>query len=558
MTDDDGTDPGRTRPGRRGGGLQARWHRASSARRLGTVAAAGLVAAALVVGAGLASQPVYPAGSPADGLVVDELRNLPQAEGWRIEPAELGVAGARPGCVDLRVLAPVADDVLVAATTPAGTAATSCADTDAQPDPDAEPDTDAQPDPDTQPGPDASGDRLIRVDPRSGTVRWSIPTSDVSDVVSSAGLGAWVADDGSTAVVGVRGGVDDGSDSATVARVDLETGVVAERRTLADGPVAVLEADDRQVLVETRTGGGGDRGQSFVEGPSRAQVTTLARDDLSRATWQTDLGVDGQAALVGDRVLVVLDGIVTLFDPPARSVLQWVVPLSRDAVPTVDGDLVLVELQDDGRADTPTETAAFRLAGGEAWRRANEGGSPPVVSGGCVLFWERASSTCVDRETGADRWTVTNDPDLGGIPLTGPGTAGQGDDVVLLRTPIPRPGARGSGQVGSGTAADERALLVLDALTGTERARVWAPVEASPVAVSRTVLYLATPARHDSDGDPVAGSVVAHDLADGRELWRLAAGDADVSDLQFWGGTLVAVGDDGAVTQLVDRTRVVG
>ena len=29
-------------------------------------------------------------------------------------------------------------------------------------------------------------------------------------------------------------------------------------------------------------------------------------------------------------------------------------------------------------------------------------------------------------------------------------------------------------------------------------------------------------------------------------------------DLQFWGGTLVAVGDDGVVTQLVDDTRVVG
>ncbi|MBD8611063.1 PQQ-binding-like beta-propeller repeat protein [Frigoribacterium sp. CFBP 13729] len=529
------------RPGGRGGGLRARWQRASSGRRAGTAAAAGLVAAALVVAGGLAAQPEYPEGDPADGVVVDELRSAPVAEGWRIDPADLGATDVQPGCLDLRVLARAGDDVLVLTTTQLGTATTGCFDRAAR------------------------GDRLARVDPRTGDVRWSTATSDVSDVVSPGQLGAWVDDDASTAVV-ANGTAGLGSASSTVARLDLATGLVLERYTSPAGPLVVVEVDDRWVLTQTQVGGGGDRGQGFVDGPARTLTTVLAREDVGRAVWQTALGVDGHADLVGGGVLVVADGAGSLVDPETGAAAVWGEPWRSDSATTVDGDVVFVDLLTDGTTTTSPQRVAHRLDGRETWRRDSGRDEAPVLSGDCVLFSEGASLTCVDRDTGDERWTVSGDPHPDGVPAPAPlalePAAGQRGGDVLARAATSRGDDGSAGSSGSsGSSGREQALLVLDADTGAERTRIRVPVDAAPLAMSRTVLAVTTGPRVGLDGGVLAGAVAAYDLADGRALWRLTPGEGDADgmrDLQFWGGTLVAVGDDGVVTQLVDDTRVVG
>ncbi|TWX38520.1 PQQ-binding-like beta-propeller repeat protein [Frigoribacterium sp. ACAM 257] len=534
---------GDARPGGRGGGLRARWHRASSGRRAGTAAAAGVVAAALVVGAGLASQPRYPVGRPADGLVVDELRNAPSAGGWRIEPADLGVPAVQPGCLDVRVLARAGDDVLVVTTTQLDAESPGCLDEDAR------------------------GDRIARVDPRSGAVLWSTPTSDVSDVVSPAQLGAWVDDDVSTAVVG-NATAELGSGSAVVARLDLATGLVLERRTSPDGPVTVLEADDDWVLVETRAGGGGDRGTGFVDGPARTRVATMPRDEIARSTWQADLGTVGRAQLVDGRVLVVTAGAASLVDPATGTSREWGEAWGRGTSSVVDGDRVFVDLQADGDDGFPVERVAYAAEGRRVWSRGFDPDRPPVVAGGCVVFVDAGSVTCVERDTGDERWSVPSGGADGSLPLVLATPPGQGGGDVLLQTGVAGRPSRSSGSTGP-----RRELIVLEAATGAERTRISAPLEATAVAASRTVLYVSSPGRYGLADGAVGQAVLAYDLADGRELWRLVPGQggatdeearaadsaaAGTGDVQLWGGSLVAVGDDGVVTRLVDDTRVAG
>ena len=527
-------------PGGRGGALRARWQRASSGRRAGTAAAAGVVAVALVVSAGLASQPDYPEGAPADGVVVDELRSAPVAEGWRIDPADLGVPDVQPGCLDLRVLARARDDVLVLTTTQLGTARTGCSDRGGG---------------GGSEGAEGSGDRLVRVDPRTGDVRWSTATSDVSDVVSPEQLGAWVDDDAATAVVGTTA-TELGSDSTTVALLDLATGLVLERRVSAEGPVTVLEADDDWVLVTTRAGGGGDRGTGFVDGPARTRVATLSRDEIGRSTWQADLGTVGRAELVEGRVLVVTAGAASLVDPATGASRAWGETWGRGTSSVVDDDLVFVDLQADGDDGFPVERIAYAAEGRELWRRGFEPDHPPVVVGGCVVFADEEAVTCVERDTGSERWSAPTGSVDESAPVVLAAAPGQRDGDVLVRTAV----SVGRPDESDGT-GPRRELLVLDASTGAVRSRLAAPLEAAPVAGSRTALYLTTPDHVGLGGESLGGAVVAYDLADGRALWQLTPGEGDAAgmrDLQFWGGTLVAVGDDGVVTQLVDDTRVVG
>ncbi|TDT63858.1 PQQ-binding-like beta-propeller repeat protein [Frigoribacterium sp. PhB116] len=528
---DDGARARAARPGGRGGGLRARWQRASSGRRAGTAAAAGVVAVALVVSAGLAAQPEYPEGAPADGLVVDELRSSPVAEGWRIEPTDLGVTDVQPGCLDLRVLARAGDDVLVLTTTQLGTATTGCFDRAAR------------------------GDRIARVDPRSGDVRWSTATSDVSDASAPGQLGAWVDADASTAVVGTTA-TELGSDSTTVALLDLATGLVLERRVSAEGPVTVLEADDDWVLVTTRAGGGGDRGTGFVDGPARTRVATLSRDEIGRSTWQADLGTVGRAGLVEGRVLVVTAGAASLVDPATGASRAWGEAWGRGTSSVVDDDLVFVDLQADGDDGFPVERIAYAAEGRELWRRGFAPDRPPAVVGGCVVFADEEAVTCVERDTGSERWSAPTGSADESAPVVLAAAPGQRDGDVLVRTAV----SVGRPDESDGT-GPRRELLVLDASTGALRSRLAAPLEAAPVAGSRTALYLTTPDRIGLVGESLGGAVVAFDLADGRALWQLTPGEGDAAgmrDLQFWGGTLVAVGDDGVVTQLVDDTRVVG
>ena len=535
VADDDRA--GSTRPGTRGGGLRARWQRASSGRRAGTAAAAGVVAVALVVAAGLASQPDYPEGAPAGGLVVDELRSAPVPAGWRIDPADLGVPDVQPGCLDLRVLARAGDDVLVLTTTQLGTATTGCFDRAAR------------------------GDRIARVDPRSGAVRWSTPTSDVSDASAPGQLGAWVDSDASTAVVGTTAS-ELGSDDDLVTLLDLATGIVLDRRVSPGGSTAVLEADDDWVLVTTRAGGGGDRGTGFVDGPARTRVAALPRDAISTSTWEADLGTVGRAQLVDGQVLVTTAGAASLVDPATGSSRAWGEAWRRGTSSVVDDDLVLVDLQADDDDEFPVERIAYAAGGRELWRRGFEPDRPPAAVGSCMVFADEEAVTCVERDTGAERWSVPTGNADESAPVVLPAAPGQRGDDVLLRTSV----SVGRPDASDGT-GPRRELLVRDASTGAVRSRLAAPLEAAPVAASRTVLYLTTPDRFGLVGESPGGAVVAFDLADGRELWRLTPGEgpddggpaADgTRDLQFWGGTLVAVGDDGVVTQLVDDTRVVG
>jgi hypothetical protein len=101
----------------------------------------------------------------------------------------------------------------------------------------------------------------------------------------------------------------------------------------------------------------------------------------------------------------------------------------------------------------------------------------------------------------------------------------------------------------------DRALLVLDAADGSERARAFISRESTLVGASRSVGYAAVVRTADSfDGQVVFRDVTAVDLSDGRRLWDLQSD----SDLQFWGGALVSIADDGSIRRLVDTVRVTG
>ncbi|MCJ0701543.1 PQQ-like beta-propeller repeat protein [Frigoribacterium faeni] len=521
------------------GALRARWHRASFGRRLVVAATALVVATAAVIGLGLATQPGYPvggaSGGPIDGLVVDELRHRPTPGPWRLTTAALGLPEVSDGCLTYSVLASVGADVLVSTSSQLAYTETGCYDERGR------------------------SERLVRLDPLAGTVRWSV---DVSEISGGGGtLAAFVDEARGDAIVSTTGLYGYGRGASGYARVDLATGALADVTTSDDATPIVEAADDGLVLVSVSPAPvygysddplAGAAAEALLGSQSGPRTLLYRRDDLGTPVWSDEQNGDiSSSVLLDDGLLVVSGGTGTVIDGATGDERSWADDLSPSAQAYGVGDTVFVV--DFGRGmDSRAEVSAWSPDGTERWRRPFDQDRLPVVTGGCVAFSDRTGVHCADLETGDDRWVVERTGESRGIPLVSDSRPGRWDDDVFVQTFSARSG-RGAGGSGLGDPAGDRALLLLDAETGSERMRAYVPPDSSVVAVSRSVAYVAGSDSSDAiAGHRVFSTVMGVDLAGGRTLWRL---DSD-ADLQFWGGALVEIGDDGSIRRLIDDVRV--
>jgi outer membrane protein assembly factor BamB len=514
------------------GTLRARWHRASFGRRLVVSATALVVATVAVVGLGLATQPGYPtggaSGGPVDGLVVDEVRNRPTPASWQLTTASLGLPEVDDGCLTYSVLASVGADVLVSTSSQLAYTETGCYDERGR------------------------AERLVRLDPLTGTVRWSV---DITGISGGGGtLSAFVDDARGDAIVSTTGLYGYGRGASGYARVDLATGALADVTTSDDTMPIVDAADDGLVLVSVSPAPvygfaddplAGAAAEALAGGQDGPRTLLYSRDDLGTPIWSDEqTGGISSSVLLDDGLLVVGGGTGTVIDGETGDERPWADDLSPSAQAYGVGDTVF--LVDFGRGmDSRAEVSAWSPDGTERWRRPFDQDRLPVVTGDCVMFSDRDGVRCADLETGADRWEVERSGASRGIPLVTDSRPGRWDDDVVVQT--------FSARSGLGDPADDRALLLLDAETGAERMRAYVPRDSSVVAMSRSVAYVAGSDSSDAiAGHRVFSTVVGVDLADGRRLWRL---DSD-ADLQFWGGALVEIAPDGSVRRLVDDVRV--
>lgn len=560
-----------------GARMRARWRRASRARRLATAATALVVATATVAVLGSAVQPRYATDEPTDGVVVDELRNRPATTSWTIGTRELGIPSADDGCLTYSVLGSIGSDVLVATSSQLASSETGCYDRQGR------------------------SERLVRLDPFAGDVRWSI---DISGVSGGGGtLAAWIDAEAGDAIVSTTGLYGYGRGASGFGRVDLATGGLSDVHVAEGDRIRVVDANSRLVLTSespaapVTTGdvpGGdgavvddleedGDASAAALEAAAAAQEAAEAaasegaatseaadaaaaaaaeaalvdddtgprstlydRSDLDTPVWSGDgvyAGVTSEV-LLDDGLLSVGQGVATLVDGRTGEGDPWADDLPLDAQGYRVDDTVYLVSYGSGM-DSPAELSARSLDGAERWRREFEQDRWPAVTGDCVVFSDRAGVRCVDEATGVERWSRARSTETRGLPIVGERQPGQWGDDVFLQT--------FEGRSAPVVPGGDRALLVLDAVDGSERARAFISRESTLVGASRSVGYAAVVRSADSfDGQVVFRDVTAVDLSDGRRLWHLQS----ESDLQFWGGALVSIAEDGSIRRLVDTVRV--
>ena len=466
---------------------------AGPARRLAASYLALAVSAALAVAVGTAATPRYGSGSPWGEAPVDDLRRLPAAAAWTLDLAQLLAPSVPRGCLHFWPSPAAGGLVAVGAS------------------------VDLDPGLGTT-GPDcrraALADRASRValvEAATGEVRWvhdlagevddtdplSIPSTQV--VPEAGRVLVQTQTTGSTVLVALDLADGRGVESSR-GRRDLPSVSVATsgRLQLRTSPAAV-GTPDRYVLIDAA--------------------------DLDDPVWEGRVDVGTAPLLLPDALLVVTEG---------RSV-------------RVDGRTGQ-ERPARGRPDL----VASSPSGGEAWSLGTAPGGERVVAGldgggvetwttasdarrlaatpGCVLTsgYAETTATCLDPRDGHVSWTT----DLR-APFSAGALPGQvGDDVHAV------------------VQADDGArLTTLDGRDGHTRWSTPVGVLDTPVAASRTVLYVGT-----DDSRSFPRGVTAYDAATGARLWSLRSGDA----VSFWGGSLVAVDERGVATRLVDHVRVGG
>lgn len=540
-----------------GARMRARWRRASRARRLVTAATALVVATATVAVLGSAVQPRYATDEPTDGVVVDELRNRPATSSWTIGTRQLGIPSADDGCLTYSVLGSIGSDVLVATSSQLASSETGCYDRQGR------------------------SERLVRLDPFAGDVRWSI---DISGVSGGGGtLAAWIDAEAGDAIVSTTGLYGYGRGASGFGRVDLATGDLSDVHVAEGDLIRVVDANSRLVLTSESTaasvttgdvsGGDGavvddleedgdasaaaleaaaqeaaEAAAALVDDDTGPRSTLYDRSDLDTPVWSGDgvyAGVTSEV-LLDDGLLSVGQGVATLVDGRTGEGDPWAEDLPLDAQGYRVDDTVYLVSYGSGM-DSPAELSARSLDGAERWRREFEQDRWPAVTGDCVVFSDRAGVRCVDEATGVERWSRARSTETRGLPIVGERQPGQWGDDVFLQT--------FEGRSAPVVPGGDRALLVLDAADGSERARAFISRESTLVGASRSVGYAAVVRTADSfDGQVVFRDVTAVDLSDGRRLWNLQS----ESDLQFWGGALVSIADDGSIRRLVDTVRVTG
>jgi outer membrane protein assembly factor BamB len=522
---------------------RASWRRASRPRRLVLVTGALVVAAALVTTLGLVEAPRYSAATPLDGVVGDDLRHEPVPGSWTLTPADVGVPTERSRCLVWQAEPSVGPDRL------GGDVLVSASGTDLD-----------------DPGPsDASGcrfdgdfggsaqtvSRLARVDPAGGAVRWWTDLGAELDA-GSGFVQVWPADEATdSALVSTLGFGSDGFASA-YARLDLATGELSDVTTSSDGRSRLTDASASFALVSSDPQFSYQDSRVYYDSePGTGEFALYRTSDLDTPVWTGEATGRQDQALTPDGLLVLDDGTLTAVDGRTGTARPWGPALPTANTVAVDGDLVVVGLDPaipTSTGDTDGTVVALSLDGRELWRHGFRQDRGVQTTGDCVVFSTTPGVVCVDRRTGAERWTTPPRDRRHGLARVTTDPAGGRGSLLFAQTFEPGGAGAVSGDLTSDEAA-ERTVRLLDATTGDERARATVPTDSRIALAGRTTGYATT-----APSGGRTSIVTAFDLADGHRLWQL---DSDDAQLGFWGGTLVANRPDGSVQRLVDPVRVV-
>jgi len=516
------------------------WRRAAPPRRLSVTAAALVVAAALVTTIGVVEAPRYSSAAPQDGVVGDDLRHEPVAASWTLTPADLGVPRDRASCLvwqaETSVRPDLLDgDVLVSASGDGTALSTGCS-------------FDGGFGGTTQ-----TVSRLARIDPDDGTVRWWVDLGAELDA-GSGFVQTWPAEgSGGTALVSTLGFGSDGFASA-YARLDLDTGELTEASTSLNGRARLTDASASWALVSSDPEFAyQDSAVYYDSEPGVGQFSLYSVDDLETPVWTGDTTGRQDEALTPDGLLVLDDGAITAVDGRTGDTRRWGPDLPTATTVTVDGDLVVVGLDPaipTSTGDTDGTVVALSLDGRELWRHGYRQDRSVQATDDCLVFSTTPGVVCVDRRTGAERWTTPPRDPRHGLARVTTDPAGDRGSLVFAQTFEPGGAGAASGRLAPGDASDvtERTVRLLDPASGDEVARASVPTESQIALVGRTTGYAAA-----APSGGRTSTVTAFDLSDGHRLWQL---DADRDQLGFWGGALVANRPDGSVRRLVDPVRV--
>lgn len=390
------------------------------------------------------------------------------------------------------------------------------------------------------------GARVVSLDPRTGTMRWTADTASLVGAARRAGrlllvprIGGVVALDvddgterwrwegaeredhlevtagGSTVVVSRQRPPTTGTPETEAIVIDLATGDpgwttdrFAGLRVAVDGDrVYVATADD-------------SLGAGVAELTARDAVTGGVRWSRTLTTATPGFPLD---LVVGSDGLIVSEssGVVHGLDP-ASGADRWLADptgaTASDAGPLVTADTAYVVGQDGGLTAIDTAT------GDERWRTLHSTRTSPLATDGGHVYGLTGLGVvrAYDVTTGTVAWRSDRQHDELTRRLARPAAAGA---VVGIVHP--------AGMV-----------LGLDAMTGEER---W--VRELPSVTAVATVTASTGA--GPDGVLVAagaeGTIVAFDAASGTERWRLGLGEPIRSGPHVAGATVVVVVADGTL-----------
>jgi len=457
--------------GRLAGRAGRTWRAAPPGRRIAVAATALVVATALVASVGLAARPDYPV-LVRPSATVDDLRTEPTETLWELDLAAAFGVEPDSACLGFDPVARLGDDVLVTTTSRSYGVDSDC---------------------------EGGAGRLLRLDARTGEVRWRTDvatslgvdaTSTQVATASDTSLGALLTGFGGADSSGDTGEGTEGDDSTGgpagealvslpgeygrssggLARIDLATGAIAEQldaATLADDGELLESVGQSPTAAAVSIVDAGRYGPDGSFSSRPADVTTLSlyrADDLRTPAWTGRGANGGQSWLVGDLLVVQLfddveDGVAETFGTrPDWSVIDArtgeVTPLPGDMT-SIDftqaftgGALVSGSHLVDGRPTS--QLLALDDAGGLRWQRDVPESTYPTLGSGCVVVDGTGQGDGAGQGDAADGDAADSDG------ADGDGGGGDG-------------GSGGGDATSSGGDTSTGALTCVDPLTGDDR-----------------------------------------------------------------------------------------
>lgn len=460
--------------------------RLSPAKRL----IAGFALLALVIGAvtgvGTALTPSYGDLAPWRDAAIADVRQSPEPTGWTTNLSRAMLPGVPSRCAEFRASSATDPLVMITADSPSLGSTANCSVSTIQ-------QVDAT---------------VALFDPVTGDVRWR---HDLSR--------EFPATTGTFTV------------QQTWIRADVGRVLVA---FTTDGrfTLAVLSLGDGTLLSSIQVPRGDIGSGPLVEGSLVAYSVSTSREGSSLWTL-TDIRTLGDPVwtdLLPDSTPVVLlrSGLFTEVD--GRSVR--IDGATGEANQVGDGTVGFGSVEEDGVDLFTSDTLASGVAitawspeGRRLWTRGGLGDFAGL-SRSCLLtsLPGTTSLRCVDRATGASRWT--RDLASQGSPT---GMVGQTtDDVAVFRS-----------------FGNHSELVMLAGGSGRPKFSVDLLPTTTIAAVSRTTGYLVS---SSLSGTPIG--LIAFDTESGRILWQRNV--LDDGDTEMWGGRLVELSSDGIVRELTN------